>query len=157
MDFVLPSGFQFYEVFIRFVKPSTAGTDITLRMSTDGGVTFAAAASDYAWVLYGGDTTTGALNQIDAADNEITLNQVTNGLGNSAVQTYNARILIMNAFGRSMYPCIMGSTSNVGNTNLQTFAFISGTYKFVSNINAIRFLMLAGNISSGDFTLYGIR
>jgi hypothetical protein len=158
-DFTLPSGFHFYEFIIRGLVPVTGGADLGLQVSTDGGSTFASGASDYAYALFGGDTTTSGLSQIDAANSFILLNQTTNGLGTTGTQVYCGRVLVCNAYGNRMFPMIHCYSSNAGSTGLQTYASVAGNYQTAGNaaINAIRFLLNSGNFERGFIHLYGIR
>lgn len=159
VDFVLPAGFHFFELFIRNLVPVTGGTDLGLQVSLDSGATFKAGASDYAYALWGGDTTTGFVNQIDAANTFILLNQTTNGLGTTGTQAYNARVFIFNPFGGRMFPMIMCHSSNNGSTGLQTAATSAGAYVGGGNasVSGVRFLLNSGNFERGEIYLYGIR
>jgi len=158
VDFVLPDHFHFIEILIRDLRPATNGADLKMRFSFNNGASYAAGASDYAWALWGGNTTTGAINQIDAADTGILCSQTTNGLGSTnPVNSYAARILLMNPFGGRMFPTLQGEHVSLDGGAVQTWAYFSGIYRIAaSGVNGIRIMASTGNLTQGVFSVYGI-
>jgi len=152
IDFTgLTSTYGSYMVIISAMRPADDATKLIMRTSTDNGGAYDAGASDYHWMNQEQATTTITGTQSTGASS-IAL-QSTN-LGNAAnengawvITIYDptaAQYCFVNYFGQT--------TSTSG-----THRWQSGTGRRVSaaDVTAIRFLMDSGNISIGEFILYG--
>src|SRR3989344_2129528 len=94
----LSSAYSSYEIVAVDVLPATDSVSLFLRVSTDGGSTYKAGASDYDWTFVYTDTNEGATRNSDSADSEITLTDEATGheAGNQTGEAYNGRFTIYN-------------------------------------------------------------
>ena len=152
IDFTgLSSTYHVYKVVISNLQPATDTVTLYFRTSTNNGSSYDAAASDYQWQ---GILTTTADNNpsVDNADSEIHL---TSSLGTAANENCNLEIIIYDP-SSSEYTKIV-SEAVYKNTSTVRQVFEAGGYRqSATAVNAIRFLMSSGNISTGNFVLYGL-
>ncbi len=148
----LSSLFNRYVVEISSMAPVTDATTLNMRTSTNNGIPYDSAASDYSWAFFrasanGANDTLG--NRTDA---QIKLTDTT---GNDTNQTIAGSVSIY-APSDTSFTKIMGDliyNDGVG----RTIRTISGGERVsAASVDAIQFLMSSGNISSGKFKLYGI-
>lgn len=145
------SDFAAYLIVWSHVAPVTDAVNMYIRTSTDGGSSYDAGASDYAFSGWRVNHTGTASESDDAAD----FIKVANSLGNASNETCSGSLLILNPsaakFGSLTYQS--GFVDSAGNKNSQQGI---GFRLSAANVDAIRFLMSSGNIASGNFALYGI-
>jgi len=157
IDFVtgITSTYDEYLVTLTNIIPATDSSDLLFRISQDAGSTFKSGATDYAHAR--NTTSTGPSNTPlgSAGDTSIT---ITNNLSNASARTFNGELRFFAPAGTAKSKqCLFQS---VFTNNFGAFATVYGAGGFVLNtaaINGIRFLMSSGNITSGIFTLYGVR
>jgi len=135
--------------------------DVSLyfRVSTDGGSTYKAGASDYAWVLRRNISGSSSADVTDAADSEIQLIPFGGnvGLGNAAGEVLNGFVDIFIPSGTDNNTVIQYDLSYI-NPVTNTIRIVgSGTYLATTAVDAFRFLFSTGNIATGEFKLYGFR
>lgn len=136
------------------IVPVTDDADLWLRVSTDGGSTFLSGASDYAWMRFHHNIEFGAATAIDAADAQIV---VTQDIGNAAGEGLCGTIRIMNPRGTRRKAFIIETIYMAGapaHAKNEVWGWYIGND--ANNIEGLRFLCDAGNISSGVFRLYGL-
>lgn len=143
----------------------TDSTSLLLRMSTDGGSSWASGASDYAWVKTYADSGTGGQGNGTDNDSYVALSDVSSG-------TTGARS-ISNDAGESLSGYIEfndpGDSSVYKSMNFELGYMIQGItgrpltlngyaqYRSTSAVNGISlFMSNSGTINSGTFRLYGI-
>jgi hypothetical protein len=158
VDFVtgLTSVHDHYLITITNMVPATNNTNLWLRVSQDGGATFKAGATDYgySWFAYGNATSgqTGAVNDSKivlfvGVRNTVAASDVLNG----TVRIYAPAGTAVNKWVTSDLACYASNPEIVR-------SMANGLFQLnTSAINGIRLLMSSGNITSGIFTLYGIR
>lgn len=156
IDFIgfTTSDFDEYELHILGLVPATDDTYPMLRISQDTGATWKSGASDYNWMR-----TYNGVAAFDVADNQIYLIGTTsNGIGNAAGENVSLIVNIIRPSASGLYKTINfkgGGLAPSGNA-----LDVNGTGFYQGNTNAIdgiRILMSSGNISSGTFTMYGVR
>lgn len=152
------STYNSFDIIISNLAPANDGVQLYMRTSTDGGGSYDSGASDYQWVSRSVDLD-GAVateNTGDAADAQINIygtdtNQL---LGNATNETCCLRLTIYNPSAAAY--CFMtweGILSQTDTVRSQTIG--SGIRLTAADVNAVQFLMSAGNIATGVFKLYG--
>ena len=149
VDISLTGGYSAYVLRFEDVKTANDAAIPVLRVSTDGGTTFDSGASDYSYTLM---RTEGSLSQIDYTSAPYVL--LGQSYGNSTGEVFHGELRVF--LGGTGYPAItsdMAYKNTVGQSGRS-----SGTGHRLSTtaIDAIRVYMLSGNITSGDFHLYGM-
>ncbi len=144
-----------YEVQYSNVTPVTNGVDFHFRVGTGMTPTYQSGASDYGWTLARLNPSSVSANGSGAAA-QVSLT-VGGGLGNVSNEQ-------LSGFVRIFSPASTSSNTNISTHNIQkndsaTMTSTVGGGQYLSNtaVSAFRFSTSSGNISSGTFTLYGIK
>lgn len=137
LDFTgLAAGYDYIFV-LDALRPATDGVYLWIRTSTNNGSSYDAAASDYE-VYTGGE---GA--QIEGA----------NTIGNAADEFYSGVLTLINP-GGTTEKVFTGHSSGKGTTGALNVSLEGGIRKSATAVNAVRFLMSSGNITSGTIRMY---
>lgn len=149
VDISLTGGYSAYLLRLEHVRFATNLASAQLRTSTNGGSSFDSGASDYGYSAVSMTTTVGS--EYDNANGFIKL---TSSNGNASGNALNGEILIVPADGTS-YTAITYALSYYG--SVAVFGIWgSGQRLNATAVDAVRFYASSGNITSGDFHLYGI-
>lgn len=143
-----------YVVQLQDIVPATDNSSLFLRVSQDAGATWLAAAN-YDWIQIvandgGGNPTTVVGTGASAI-------QVATGLGNVSTRAFGGEVKFWTPNGTArnkifMFDCAYGA-SGVAIRITRGNGQLSGN---ANAINGVRFLMSAGNITAGTFSLYGM-
>ncbi len=159
LDFesLITSSYGSYEFILKNLRPATDATELYLRTSTDNGVSYSAGASDYAnyMELSEIDATPSTAEYASATDSGILLLGNAGNAGNAASESISGRVLLVNPLGTSSYKAFIWELMFINSTGIPVFARGSGVRNSTSDIDAVRFLMSSGNITSGAIDLYG--
>jgi len=144
-----------YKVYITDYIPVTDGTNLYMRTSADNGSSYAAGASDYAWVMKSAIMNTGASTGAtgDDADSEISF-QNSSGTDTNEKADFIVDIINPSSSQYTTAMITMYIENLAGDIYYQNG---SGVRLAASSTDAIRFLSSSGNIASGTFTLYGLK
>lgn len=155
IDIALPAGFTRFRLEFDAVRPVTDGAFLRLRTSTDGGATFAAAASDYSQAQEFTQTGTSNVGSTASTPDAIALSTGADTT-NTAV-SINGTVDFFIGDG-TRQPSFIGQASCLDNgSGLLLMHRVHGLRSAVTAINAIRLLMSSGNISIGTFRLIAVR
>lgn len=153
----LSSTYFMYVVVMADIIPATDNTILRLRTSTDGGTTYDSGASDYSWAasinfVSSGDVP-GVSNEGNFNDTSITL-QAANGT--VAGETTSGILYLFNVAGTNFTYCNydMMATNSFGTVARYPGG---GVRQSAADVDAIEFTLSSGNITSGEFKLYGVR
>lgn len=142
-------------VIINNMTPATNATDLYFRVGTGATPTWQSGATDYSWVKY--YMPTSWQSTYDVSDNQIDMSSNAQ-MSNNANCSYSGTIWI-HAPAASRYTVVNGVFAHM--PSYDTTAIIGGNYhgqfKSTTAVTGIQFLMSSGNISVGDFTLYGVK
>jgi len=154
IDFTLPSGYKSFEIRVISLIPSTDNVGMWIRVSTDGGATFAAGASDYVYQrnIQNGTTAAPVLSSPDTKI--VTLG---GAIGNGSGRYFNSIIKVFDPSNASINKNISVDFYTFRSDSIYSIGFVNGVYKFNTAIDAIRILMSSGNIASGTFELWGYK
>ncbi len=148
--------FDIYKVVISQLVPATDNTTLLCRISLDGGSTWKAGASDYAWV--GHIKTNGAIvAQQDSSDSSMALCGTTasTSLGNVAGESYSSEVTFDSPASSTTFLKMIATEGHLDTTPIE--ALFMGSYLAATTaVDGFRFLLSSGNITSGVLTLYGL-
>lgn len=147
----ISASYSTYVLFYYNVYPVTDNVNLSLALSNDNGGTWIAA--DYlSGVNYYAYTATAFTNA-----NATTFIPLGQGLSNSTSNVSSCGYIYFYNMNQAIIPTVQ--SQNLGFVSGGTLNnFISGGTNTVSNtINAFQLLMSSGNISTGTFTLYGMK
>jgi len=157
IDFTgLSTTYQAYLLEFDGVVPATDNQHLVLRTSIDNGTTFNAGASDYQYASLGLNAggTAGSVSSTGASSIRLTYA----GQGNAAGEALSGSITLLNPADSGLRTQMLYRTAGVywsaGEIIITTGA---AERKAAEANNAIRLLFASGNISSGNFRLYGLR
>jgi len=154
IDFTLPNGYNSFEIKCIGLIPVTDNVGFWVRVSTDGGSTFAAGASDYIYQRYFQNGST-SVPSLSAADSKIMF--LGSAIGNGTGRYFNAVVRVWNNQSSSQHKNITGEFNTYRSDSVYSIGIINGVYQANTAINAIRILLSSGNISSGYFELWGYK
>ena len=149
---LIDNTYEEYEIRISGLTFSFDGTSLRVRFSSDGGATYDAGASDYAYQHTRLDTS----NNINTGDTSISL---CSSIGSDADTSCNVTIRLNNPSGS-------GYTSLSHAYNHQELPSGLGVYRHGSGggsrraasvIDAIEFSASSGTLLTGNFRLYGVK
>jgi len=151
IDFTgLSSTYFAYVVYMSNVVPVTNSVNFIMRTSTNNGSSYDSGASDYKYVGSRTSYSSGPTPSItgSAADSSIeiypTMSNTSTDAGSFCLTIYNPSLANT---GRISWEGTASTSDRYG----------SGIRNTAADIDAIRFLMSSGNISTGTFKLYGIK
>ena len=144
-----------YEFELENVKPATDGVDLYLRTSTNAGSAYDAGATNYAWGLDGtsaGSGTSGA----STGDVAIIMTTVVK-IGNAAAEYGVSGIVeITGAPSASVFTEMRGHWTYWNTAGAMVQVSGGGARLSAADVDAVRFLFSAGNITSGTIRMYGV-
>ncbi len=136
--------------------PATDAASLWMRFSTDGGSNYLTATnySFASWVTVD-DGTSGAV--CNSAASTITMS-AGGGVGNASTEGINAVITMLNQTSTAFYTRVKFATTFMDPTATSRLIDVvgSGCYKVAQDTDAVRFMFSAGNISAGNYAVYGL-
>jgi hypothetical protein len=146
-----------YEIHVFGFRPSV-NAFLSLRFSQDGGATFKAGASDYAYAYTGMLSTNSVANAGGVGTNLIWLGVNDVWAGGTGDYVGNYRIILYRPSSTTTRKHVTWTGSGNGSS---AFWSGNGSGNYVPDlnaVNAIRFLTsTVGNITAGSFILYGVK
>jgi hypothetical protein len=163
IDFTgLTSAYSSYVVSIDNAIPATTASSLYMRIGTGGTPTWQTGGSAYGHVRMSytvqltGTTTSGPTVAGDGDDDHI---QLSGGILNSSGSQASGEVTIFNPSQATHWKAITSDINYVADVAVDALAgtFVKASYKATTAVTALRFYMSAGDISSGTFTLYGVK
>ena len=150
------TGYTHYQIRCNNINPAAANGALYMRFSTDGGSNYDASAGNYRHqrLEMGSTTLTGAR---DGTTTTAFPWEVFTLLNSSATQTAAGIIDIYEPDEGTSYTMITSKFVMWDGANLSCSCSIEGGYMSATAVNAVRFLMSSGNLTTGTFKLYGIK
>jgi len=155
-DSLIDDTYDVYQLHVVNALPATDAAFFLFRTSTNGGSSYDSGASDYKWLasnMYGAGNRD---DNGDAADTSVKLN-TSNGVGNDTGQTGQSGVLYLYAPSVAAYTHVMGNFVWTDGANHLCHEVVSGARLSATDVDAVQFLFSAGNITSGEFKLYGVK
>lgn len=145
-----------YLVMIANMVLATNGAELWMRVTQDGGATFKAGATDYSHALLG-ITKAGTGSAGSAADSKMVVSGA-NRNTNAASDVLHGTLTLFSPSGTTNNKWCMGDLIAMSTIPDIGRSLTFGVFQLnTSAINGIRLFTSSGNISSGTFTLYGVR
>jgi hypothetical protein len=158
IDFTgLTSTYQAYMVVISDLVTATDGVSLLVRFGTGGGPTYDT-GSNYRYTTQGAYVT-GSDNNASASATSIALNIDAAGgtLGNVGGENYSGTITLYNPSNSTSWKKLSAQSAYDGSGSEPAVAHTAGGYMSTTAVTAIRFFASSGNLTSGRFTLFGIK
>lgn len=151
---VFGTRFESYEIVLSDIVPATDNVELWCRFSEDNGTTFVAGATDY---KYAANVLLDSGTRSDSGSTGAAQIKICFGIGNGAGEGASGSVSLNNP-GGSKHKQLRALMTAHNQTPAAGSYFVGGVYKATTNVvNAVRFMMSSGNITSGTFTLYGLR
>lgn len=160
LDFtsLITSEFDEYIFKLYDIVPVTDSAALWMRTSTNNGSSFDVGASDY--ITAGrqnasGSATTSSIG--NAGTVAALLSSPTTGLSTNTARSLSGEVKLFNPLNATRFRIIQSLVHFIGTTG--ELLDVSGSHSRVASadIDAVRFLMSTGNISSGTIRMYGVR
>lgn len=143
---------------LKDIVPATNASSLYMRFSTNGGSSYAAGGSDYTYAGDYGDSAGGTSTPINSTGAAQILLGPANLMGNGTGQAYSSTVKLPLPLSTSAYKHVTVVGGQYSSTPRGINLGITGHYVgSQSAVNAVRFLMNTGNISSGVFECWGVR
>lgn len=164
IDFALPAGYLHFKVYLSDVLPATDDVYLMVRTSTDAGVSFDEGITHYRYRLNGTAGTgvdTAANIAVERTSEAGLAIAGSHGFGANVNCSFTAQQSISGEFtifapGQSRHKRMHAMTSHTradGNPQQQT---TDGWRSAAALVDAIRFIFESGNITQGEFLLFGL-
>jgi hypothetical protein len=151
LDLVLTSytAYRAIKVVLNGFRPATDAVQLLMRFSTDGGSTYDAGAGNY-----GASATTGSLYSAGTAAAIF----LTSAVGNASSEGVAVEVTIHNQTSTAFFTqsTWLGSYMDSSGTSTNIAIFGSGARLAAQDTDAVRFLFSSGNITSGNYAVYGL-
>lgn len=153
LDIVLTSytAYRGIKIFLSGFLPATNGVALWARFSTDGGSNYA--TSGYNWTLSQCNDSGTPSSGGSGSDAKIVI-QTT--IGNSATQGYDGEITILNQTASTFWTKLFHIGFSIDSSANPLSANGGGAKETAQDTDAIRFLFSSGNISAGNYAVYGL-
>lgn len=151
----ITSTYNSYEVVFSHVIPITDAVSLYFLTSTDAGSSYDAGASDYSWVRRVTALNVGATQSItgDDADAQIVL---VAAVGNNTGETVSGKLRFFRPSAALPLYAVWEIVYRADD-GIEYLLTAGGSRVASADVDAIRFIMNSGNISSGVFKLYGLK
>jgi len=146
--------FRYYEFELENIKPATDATDLLLRLSSNGGSSYDAGVSDYSTVAVG-LTAGGSVTPGSGTTSHIFLT-FTNDLGNAAGERGATGTIKLFGAPDAANARVNYSLQWDNTADAITISNGSARRNADQDTDAVRFLMVSGNIASGTIRMYGL-
>lgn len=151
ISFTSLTGFTNYLIVCNNFTPATNATALQLQMSNNGGSSYDTGGSDYRGNRFAAANTT--LSQSgNYTASQITLSTI---FSNTAGGAASFNMWIFNP-GGSEYTTVFYQSFYVDSSSNFRLYMSGGQCTGITGVNAIQFTMSSGNISTGNFQLYGL-
>lgn len=150
----LDSTYKTYWLVMSNVQPATDNVSLLLRVGTGAGPTYDT-GSNYKFSTFAYDSSGSGSSSANNSTNSI--NIVVGGQGNTSQELLGGNIFIYNPSDSSYFTylttniCLRDASGNITNING------SGMYAVTTAVTAIRLYYGSGDVSIGEFTLYGLK
>ena len=152
----LTTAYQAYLLVFHDVLAATSGADLHFQVSTDNGATYKAGASDYRHARHGFSVSGAVGGNGSNGDTKIVLAP---GAGNSAATGHEigGHIYIHAPMSTNDQTRIDWQLSYLNSAGNYTTLSGGGHYAVSGATDAIRLIMSTGNLTTGTYTLFGLR
>jgi hypothetical protein len=146
------TGYTNYMIFCNNITPATNNAALAVQFSNNGGSSYTSGGSDYRYNYFVGfgSTTAGLGN---SSGSYIAVNS---GMNSTAGTAGGMIIYIYNPSG-SEYTSTWSESFYLDSGGDDTICSGGGQCTAITDVNAVKLLMTTGNITSGNFQLYGLK
>lgn len=164
LDFesVITSTYDSYVFVISNIRPATDGSQLVMRTSTNNGSTYDSTAANYISVyeykILDGSAVVSSSNIGNLSSTYLNIAGGSSAtIGSAAAEGVSGTVTLLSPSGTTRTKTIMASGIYQGITGTEYSFEVFGYRNATTDIDAVRFLMDSGNITSGSIRLYGRR
>lgn len=151
----LSSTYDTYMVLMDNVQPATDSVSLYLRTSTNNGSSYDSGASDYSYSYIDINTTEDPRGSTGTTQIALAGLSTNEELGNNTNEKLSGQLFLMKP-SAAQYSKITFHGNYHDKSGQQNLIWCGGARKSAADVDAIRFFMSSGNISTGTFKLYGM-
>lgn len=157
LDMVVGIDDTYDEYELRFaLKLTTDNIQLRCRLSSNGGVSFDAGASDYKYQFKRARSGTTGFD-IDSSSNSVDYIPLANNVGNAAGEGVTGVLVFPTLRNTGFHKLVRSDVVNVSDVTEAVRHYVVGMRMSASAFNGIRLLAQSGNITSGWARLYGVQ
>lgn len=153
IDANIDSTYDEYRVQLINIVPASDATNLYLHVSTDGGSSYVSTGTDYRWIINGEDDVASLIARSNG-DSDIRL---CDDIGNQTAEGLSGWLKIFIPSNSASYTRMKGDFASTTGVLRITTISAAAAYNVITAVDAIRFIMATGNITSGTFRLWGIK
>lgn len=156
-DNAIDSTYETYRLYFSGIIPATDGSVPALRIGTGATPTYQSGASDYMWTCGIVGDTGSAADYVDAAAAEIRMLGGSYTIGNATGEGFSGYVDIYSPSNTSLHTLVSFQMIGLSTATAMRASYGGGKYSATTAVTSLRFLMTSGNITSGEFKLYGLQ
>ena len=147
-----------YKIEFSGLRPATDGTYLRILVSEDAGSTWKTTSGNYyqCGVVYRSDSTSATNNSQTLTEIRPIINVAGWQAGNATTESMSGFIQFYHPASTALHKPFLISMSHGSTLGAEVRTFLGGRYTGAAAIDGIQFLMSSGNITSGEFTFYGL-
>jgi hypothetical protein len=151
----ISSTYGTYLFILEDIRPATDGAILYFRTSTNGGGAYDSGATNYTYRMETDTLDSGpAVATISGGQNSGI--QLTGQVGNASDEGVSGMLYLIKPSGTTRNKMITGRMHAHNTSGTPVLTKVDGYRAATTDIDAVRFIMSAGNITSGSIKMYGI-
>ena len=160
LDFtsVITSTYNLYMFEFADIVAATNLTTFQMRTSTDNGSTYDSGASNYKWAVFYKDA---SINAVETATNSASATVIsltgTANVGNAAGEGISGRLYLHSPLGTAIKKMVSWNILMTDDSTNCEMNRGHGSREATADVDAVRFFMASGNITSGKIRCYGFK
>lgn len=148
------TGYRGLKFVLSGFRPATDGADFWIRFSTDGGSNYA--TSGYNWALLAGSSdapTPAGLGS--GSDSKISLGA---SVGSASTEGWNGEITMLNQTSTAFWTRVSYTGAYIDSVATPGGNYVTGggAKETAQKTDAVRFMFSTGNITAGNYAIYGL-
>lgn len=157
LDLVLTSytAYRGIRIVLQNLVPVTDATFLNILFSTDGGTSWLGSNYNYAFWMIADNAGNVSIAGSAQAQIRATSTNANCLLSNAAGEGYSAEFELIAQTNTSYYPKMYGKIAYFSSNAFGTYCYGGGMNEATNDVDAIRFIISSGNISTVDYAVYG--
>jgi hypothetical protein len=154
---LITSAYDVYVFFLIDIRPASDGDRLKVRTSSDNGSTYDSAGYPFALRHTKMDSTPAGADVGNTGADGVFLLPSALGIGNAAAEGLQGIVTLINPLGTTIKKGINFETTFINETAVSYMTKGAGYSPSTSDVDAVRFIMDSGNITSGKIIMCGYK
>ena len=157
LDIVLTAytSYRGIKIFLSGFRPATDAVALWMRTSSNGGSNYDSSSSDYNYVnAILADSAASETITTSGGDSKIKMTN--NDIGNTSTYGYNGEITLLNQTSTAFWSRVFHNGYYISSASAGVLSRGGGAREQAQDTDAVRFYFSSGNISAGNYAVYGL-